>query len=136
MKSKITPAGLTASIILLSLISSVTISITPEKLGMPGLIFLMIFFFTGLLFVMRAAMRVPEIKKFLVLFGVAGSTGLSFFNFVLFLLAYVSPTKSYIVPVNTYGEAGAELILLLITISLTACSSIWVIKHIYKGGKI
>ncbi len=136
MKSKVTLAGLTVIIILLALIASSTIAITPQELEMPSLIAFMVFFFTGLLFVVRAALRNPEIKRLLILFGVTGSTGISFFNFVLFLLAYVSPTKSYVVPVNTYGEAGLELILLLITVSLIGCSSIWVVKHIYKDGKI
>ncbi len=128
--------GLTIFIILLTLVASGTLAITPPRVGMPDLMLVVIFIFTGLLFVARAAPRIPEIKKLLILFGIAGSAGLSFFNFVLFLMAYVSPTKSYIVPVNTYGEAGFELILLLITVALIACSSLWVVKHILKGGKI
>lgn len=134
--SKTTLVGPIIFIILLTLVASGTLAITPQRLGMPGLVSAVIFIFTGLLFVVRAALRIPEIKKLLILFGIAGSTGLSFFNFVLFLMAYVSPTKSYIVPVNTYGEAGFELILLLITVALIACSSLWVVKHILKGGKI
>ncbi len=128
--------GLAIFIIFLTLISSGTMAITPTMLGMPDLVFVVIFIFTGLLFVLRAAMLIPEIKKLFILFGVIGSAGLSFFNFILFLLAYVSPTKSYVVPVNTYGEAGTELVLLLITVSLIVCYSIWVIRHIYRGGKI
>ena len=128
--------GLGIFIILLSSAASGTLAITPPSLGMPDLIFVVIFTFTGLLFVVRAALRMPSIKRLLILFGITGSTGLSFFNFVLFLFAYVSPTKSYIVPVNTYGEAGVELILLLITVALVACSSTWVVKHLFRGGKI
>ena len=129
-------AGVGISIILLSLIASGTLAIPPSSLGMPSLMFIVIFVFTGLLFVVRAALRAPTIKRLLILFGIAGSAGLSFFNFVLFLLAYVSPTKSYIVPVNTYGEAGVELTLLLITVALVACSSVWVAKRIYREERI
>lgn len=136
MRPKTALAGLTAFIILLSLIASRTVAITPPKLGLPSLIFFAIFLLTGLLMVVAAVLHVAEIKNLIILFGVAGSAGLSFFNFVLFLLAYSSPTKSFIVPVNEYGEAEVELVLLSITFILILCSSLWVFKRIYAGKKI
>jgi len=139
--SKIPFAGLAVIVILLSLITSGTVAVKPSRLEMPGLILLAVFLLTGLLLVVptviRTAIRhVAEIKKLIVLFGVAGATGLSFFNFVLFLLAYNSPTKSFVVPVNNYGEAGVELIILLITVILIACSSLWIFKQYLHGKRM
>lgn len=138
---KIPFTGLAAIVILLSLITSGTVAVKPSRLEMPGLILLAIFLLTGLLMVaptvIRAAIRhAAEIKKFIVLFGVAGASGLSFFNFVLFLLAYSSPTKSFVVPVNNYGEAEVELVLLSITVVLIACSSLWIFKQYLRGKKM
>lgn len=131
-----TLAAIGMLMILLTLVASGVFAITPQRLGISSLVLAAMFIFTGLIFVVRAALRIPNVKKLLIIFGIVGSTGLSFFNFVLFLLAYVSPTSSFVVPVNTYGEAVAELFLLLITVALVACSSIWVVKHIIKGEKI
>ena len=136
MRPKIALVGLTAIIILLSLAASGTMAIAPSMLGMPNWIFLAIFILIGLLLIARAVLRVAEIKSLIILFGAAGSAGLSFFNFVLFLLAYKSPTKSFIVPVNVYGEAEVELVLLFITVSLVAYSTLRIFKHIYAGKRI
>jgi len=138
---KIPFVGLAVIVILLSLITSGTVAVKPSQLEMPGLILLAIFLLTGLLMVvptvLHAAIRhVAEIKKLIVLFGVAGAAGLSFFNFILFLLAYNSPTKSFVVPVNNYGEAGAELVLLSITVILIACSSLWIFKQYLHGKRM
>ncbi len=135
MRPKAVLAGLTATIILLLIVSG-TVAIAPSNLGMPNWIFLAIFILIGLLLIARAVLRAPKIKNLIILFGAAGSAGLSFFNFILFLLAYNSPTKSFIVPVNVYGEAEVELVLLLIVVILIAYSSLRIFKHIYAGGKI
>ena len=105
-------------------------------LALPNLIFLTILLLTGLLVILRIFLPVNEIKNLIILFGVAGATVLSFLNFVLFILAYNSPTKSFIVPIDIYGEAEVELVLFSTAVVLIGCSSLWIFKSVCKSGKI
>ena len=46
-----------------------------------------------------------------------------------FMAAYIYPTKSVIVTINSYGEANIELILLLVTLPI-------VIRYVIKEIKV
>lgn len=77
-----------------------------------------------------------KIKRIVILLGVIWATLFSLLHFALFMIAYNSPTKSCEIAVDAYGEGNMELILYSVTIIMIWCSSLWVLKHMYKGGEI
>lgn len=75
-------------------------------------------------------------KKFMVLVGITGAILLSVFIFALFMLAYLSPTKSFVVPVDVFGEAGIERIVFSIFIAIIVWSLLVARRSVIEGKPI
>ncbi|MCK5160785.1 MAG: hypothetical protein KAQ99_04345 [Candidatus Aureabacteria bacterium] len=64
-------------------------------------------------------------KEAIKLFAVRASLFLTFFLYLIFLVAFFNPDKSVVAYINYFGEANIEFIILLIIMPVIFVGTIW-----------
>jgi len=75
-------------------------------------------------------------KLLLIVFGLMINLGLTAHQYLMFLKAYASPTKSIKLYIDVFHEADTELVLLTISMILGIIATVYVLYCIRAGKRI